>query len=344
MTDVGPDERDRARRANRRDESADSREAADDARERQLDVRERVLERWEAEIAARAAQLDLLDPEEEEHRARARVQRAEAREQRRNEAEARRDAAIERDIQRAQRPAPTDRQHPAPEMAEEAFESLTGSLLANPAVDDALRTILRTAVATVPDCAAASIALAASGRLEPAGSTSPWAAELDVAQLAAGCGPLPMAAEGGVVTTDDLATDARWPSFSDRAAANAARGAMSFGLLVYGTNAGVLTLYTDVGARFGAAARRHGDLLATLTAMAMGRTFERLTHEAQAEAWQHALASRDTIGQAKGILMEQGAASAEEAFDVLREASQRLNTKLRDLAEHLVTHRRLPDA
>jgi AmiR/NasT family two-component response regulator len=49
-----------------------------------------------------------------------------------------------------------------------------------------------------------------------------------------------------------------------------------------------------------------------------------------------ALASRDLIGQAKGILMAREGCSADQAFDMLRRASQRLNQKLRDVAEQIV--------
>ena len=48
-----------------------------------------------------------------------------------------------------------------------------------------------------------------------------------------------------------------------------------------------------------------------------------------------ALASRDTIGQAKGILMERYRLSADEAFERLRAASQSANRKLVDLARQL---------
>ena len=89
---------------------------------------------------------------------------------------------------------------------------------------------------------------------------------------------------------------------------------------------------------------RIGDLLAAHANAALARTLERLTYEAQAEAWQHALASRDVIGQAKGILMEQRSCTADEAFHLLRETSQRLNVKVRVIAEHVVTKRVLPDA
>ena len=63
------------------------------------------------------------------------------------------------------------------------------------------------------------------------------------------------------------------------------------------------------------------------------------------QAWQNALNwLRDTIGQAKGILMQQRSVSAEEAFVLLRETSQLLNLKVRDVAQYVVDERRLPTA
>lgn len=50
----------------------------------------------------------------------------------------------------------------------------------------------------------------------------------------------------------------------------------------------------------------------------------------------HAVASREIIGEAKGIIMERESCTRDEAFDVLRRASQRENRKLRDVAEELV--------
>ena len=51
---------------------------------------------------------------------------------------------------------------------------------------------------------------------------------------------------------------------------------------------------------------------------------------------QRALASSRSIGMAMGILMERHKVTDAQAFDLLREASQRGNVKLRDLAERLV--------
>ncbi len=45
---------------------------------------------------------------------------------------------------------------------------------------------------------------------------------------------------------------------------------------------------------------------------------------------------RELIGQAQGILMERERITADQAFDVLRRASQHLNVKLREIATRLV--------
>ena len=55
----------------------------------------------------------------------------------------------------------------------------------------------------------------------------------------------------------------------------------------------------------------------------------------QVEQLQLALETRDVIGQAKGILMERFRITADEAFDLLRVASQHRNRKLNALAADL---------
>ena len=55
-----------------------------------------------------------------------------------------------------------------------------------------------------------------------------------------------------------------------------------------------------------------------------------------------ALANRDVIGQAKGILMERYHMTADTAFSRLTQASQHQNRKLTDLAAHFVETGELP--
>jgi AmiR/NasT family two-component response regulator len=53
-----------------------------------------------------------------------------------------------------------------------------------------------------------------------------------------------------------------------------------------------------------------------------------------------ALESRGAIEQAKGILMAREHCTADEAFDMLRRASQRQNQKLRDVARAIIDRNR----
>jgi AmiR/NasT family two-component response regulator len=56
----------------------------------------------------------------------------------------------------------------------------------------------------------------------------------------------------------------------------------------------------------------------------------------QARNMRLAMESRSVIEQAKGVLMAQRRVDAEQAFEILREASQRYNRKLRDIALGIV--------
>jgi AmiR/NasT family two-component response regulator len=55
-----------------------------------------------------------------------------------------------------------------------------------------------------------------------------------------------------------------------------------------------------------------------------------------AEHLQRAVVSNRRIGMAMGILMERHRITEDEAFDRLRDLSQRRNVRLRDLAEQLI--------
>lgn len=78
-------------------------------------------------------------------------------------------------------------------------------------------------------------------------------------------------------------------------------------------------------------------LAETRQSVLAGRSEREILHDV---AYARLLARLDTmpiIEQAKGILMAQSRCSAEEAFTMLRAASQRSNMKVRDLAQQIVT-------
>ncbi|WP_229694997.1 ANTAR domain-containing protein [Streptomyces lacrimifluminis] len=74
-----------------------------------------------------------------------------------------------------------------------------------------------------------------------------------------------------------------------------------------------------------------------LSAVAAERAEQVRRLQAKVEQLQQAIESRPVIDQARGILMAVEACTAEQAWEALRDASQHTNTKLRDVAEAIVT-------
>jgi AmiR/NasT family two-component response regulator len=114
-------------------------------------------------------------------------------------------------------------------------------------------------------------------------------------------------------------------------------------LTVNGKTVGALNLYSAAIAPFTDESVELALTFAQQAAVAMAnaevywRTYE-LTQNLEA-----ALENRDKIGQAKGILIAGRKVTDDEAFDMLRRASQNRNVKLRDVADHVVRTGQLPD-
>lgn len=105
---------------------------------------------------------------------------------------------------------------------------------------------------------------------------------------------------------------------------------LSFQLFVAGDNLGALNVYGDTVGVFDEDDEEIGLLLAAHAAVAFADAQE-ISH------LNAALANRDIIGQAKGILMERHKISAHQAFTLITRASTNTNTRLIDIAEHLTT-------
>jgi anti-anti-sigma factor len=74
-------------------------------------------------------------------------------------------------------------------------------------------------------------------------------------------------------------------------------------------------------------------VLAAHTSIALAAVLARNAAEREKAQLRRAIRSRDVIGQAKGLLMERRGVGEDEAFAILREASQSLNIKLAVIAE-----------
>lgn len=197
--------------------------------------------------------------------------------------------------------------------------------------DDALASIVASAVATIPGAEHAGVSLLRSdGAITSYTPSSSTVAEVDQLQSTYREGPCITALwDQHTVLVDDLdAEAARWPRFAPEAVARGVASMLSFQLFTRADTLGALNLYSNVGKGFDEEAQTLGGLFASHAALALAGAQE-VTH------LHRALATRDVIGQAKGMLMERFGVDADVAFEMLTSSSQTTNLKLVDVARWL---------
>jgi GAF domain-containing protein len=210
------------------------------------------------------------------------------------------------------------------------------SLRAEAGLEQTLLGIVGAAVQTVPGARYAGLSTIERRRIITRAATGDVVHTIDRAQYESGEGPcLDAVWEQRTVRLSDMAAETRWPAFTRVARDLGIASMLSFQLYIRDGNLGALNLYSPLPFAFDDESEQVGLLLATHAAVAMAsaRTEQELDL---------ALAARDLIGQAKGILMERHKLSADEAFRMLVQASQDTNRKLAEVARDLAETGELP--
>jgi GAF domain-containing protein len=228
-----------------------------------------------------------------------------------------------------------------------SFAPLAAQLFGNDDLRDALAQVLRFTVAALPGCDCACVTLYQHGRVVDTVTSDAVAAELDDIQFATGIGPGPEAMQSQTpVYVADLAHPTRWPVLAATAAHLGLASALCHGLFVHQpaqwSALGTFNLYSATPSAFSDEDQEFGSILAAYVAVAVAIAQRRDEVDRREAALHRALSTRDVIGQAKGTLMERQRLSAGDAFDLLRRASQRLNRKLADVAQHLAETGEIP--
>ncbi|MFY9921917.1 MAG: GAF and ANTAR domain-containing protein [Mycobacterium sp.] len=162
-------------------------------------------------------------------------------------------------------------------------------------------------------------------------ATHKWPLLLDEIQQRHGEGPCLTAAwEEKTIHVADLTADERFPLYArDALAETPIRSVMAFQMWIAGERMGALNVYAETTHAFGPATREVGLVFAAHSSVAWNAA-------RRDEQFKKALASRDVIGQAKGMLMERYGVNAIQAFDLMRKLSQDSNTPLIQIAADLV--------
>jgi GAF domain-containing protein len=199
-----------------------------------------------------------------------------------------------------------------------------------------LDAVVVSAVETIDHTSYAGVNLMLRGRFVPQATAGGPPPILDAFQEQTLEGPCVDASRLQItICVGDMEDERRWPKFAELAVSLGVLSMLCMPLWVDETQVGSLSLYASTRAAFTSRDERLGALFATHAALALA--------EAQrTEQLRLALANRDVIGAAKGILMERHRITADAAFELLSASSQRANRKLIVVAQDLVDTGGLP--
>jgi len=227
--------------------------------------------------------------------------------------------------------------------------------MSDPALRDAVRTRLRPILSAssgvdeylqaAVDCVAELIRIDASYTLSTVLHEHPYTVattdregwEADQVEFDAADGPCyQVLVEDALFSGIDLATERRWPAWTAVAGLLGFVSAAAVGADVEPGQKLVLNAYSVGDAFLDEAAVGRAQQFVEELAVTLPLALRLDQHTIEVAQLQEALASRSTIDQALGVLMAQNRCTRDEAFGILRRASQSRNTKLRDVAAAII--------
>jgi hypothetical protein len=218
------------------------------------------------------------------------------------------------------------------------FGRLGRELTGVQSVDEVLQLISTRAYEVIPSAEHAAITRGRNGSFETVATTSDVPPRVDQLQYRLGAGPCVDAAlKGGVYRTGDLRYDETWPDFGTRAARECGIHSMlSVRLYLESVEEDgdivALNLYSSAIDAFDDSDQTTATLLATHGALG----FTAARRRVKIENLERALHTSRRIGSAIGILMVSYKTTEQQAFDLLRIASQSTHRKLADIAEDVL--------
>jgi GAF domain-containing protein len=204
--------------------------------------------------------------------------------------------------------------------------------------DTVLAELVEHAAIAIPGAQYAGVTVTRNARhIDTPAATHKWPILLDEIQQRHREGPCLTAAwEEKTVHVADLTTDNRFPLYRrDALEQTPICSIMAFQLFIADETMGALNVYAEQPHVFDQASKDIGRIFAAHSSVAWNSA-------RRDEQFKRALASRDTIGQAKGMIMERYGVDAVQAFEVLRKLSQDSNVPLVQVATELVVKAQSP--
>ena len=219
-----------------------------------------------------------------------------------------------------------------------ALARMSAVLLSQESVATTVQLVTSLAEKALPDTAGAGVSVMdAVGKRTTAASDS-LVKDADLMQYELDEGPCLTAWRDRVVVfIDDVEVERRWPAWTEAVAPLGIRSVLSAPMLVTDGAIGAIKVYSRQPAAYDQRSQQLLTLFAQQAAILLANAQSYEDAQQVGIQLRAALASRDLIGQAKGVLIAGGAPDEGAAFAMLVTASQRSNTKLHEVARQLVT-------
>ena len=227
---------------------------------------------------------------------------------------------------------------PIPRQLADAFSELSNVLLSRETPESTLRLIAVLTTRVIPACDGAGVTLISGRRILTVAQTDYTVELVDEIQRETGQGPCIAAiaerAPASIVV-DDMQAESRWPKYAARVAALGVGSMIAFPLRTDDL-LGSLNLYANQPHAFTPDDGAVGAVFAAHAAVALANAQAHDATTQEVEQLRTALDTRTVISQAVGILVERDRISSDEAFQRLRNVSQHLNRRLRDVAQDVL--------
>ncbi len=215
------------------------------------------------------------------------------------------------------------------------FTQLGADLVRAESIDAVLTVLTRRAFELIPSAEHAAVSRGRKRQFETVAATSDLPPKVDQIQYRLGSGPCVDAiVERGAFCIGELETDDRWPEFGREAAARyGIHSMLSIRMFVEDVDLRVgLNLYSSKADAFDESDETTATLLATHGALALtaARRRDKISN------LEFALSTSRHIGAAMGILMATQKVTDDQAFDLLRIASQATHRKVTEIADDVV--------
>ena len=225
----------------------------------------------------------------------------------------------------------------------ELHEALARVVVADREPSEVLTEITGIARRAMSSVEAASVTLIREDKPFTVAYDGQMALDADELQYERGYGPCVDAGRAGqMFLVDDMRTEQRWPDYAQNVLACGVLSSLSVPLPFQSVTIGALNTYAGQPKVFDDDDLELAQEVAAWIAVAVGNAEAAARISDGLIQLRTVMMSRACIEQAKGILIERHKITEDEAFTMLAHASQRTNTKLRDVAAELVRTGTLP--